>query len=50
MLQLCFHATFFGDIAKAHKVFYQAIRAAEKIKDYNKVMESFMPWLSIIHR
>ena len=32
---------FFGDIAKAHKVFYQAIRAAEKIKDYNKVMESF---------
>lgn len=41
MLQLCFHAAFFGDIAKAHKVFYQAIRAAEKIKDYNKVMESF---------
>lgn len=32
---------FFGDIAKAHEVFYQAIRAAEKIKDYNKVMESF---------
>lgn len=32
---------FIGDIAKAHKVYYQAIRAAEKIKDYNKVMESF---------
>lgn len=33
--------SFFGDIAKVHKVFYLAIRAAEKIKDYNKVMESF---------
>lgn len=32
---------FIGDVAKAHKIYYQAIRAAEKIKDYNKVMESF---------
>lgn len=50
MLQLCFDAAFFGDIAKVHKVFYLAIRAAEKIKDYNKVMEIFMHWLSIIRR
>lgn len=28
-----------GDITTAHKVFYQSIRAAEKVQDYNKVMD-----------